>query len=204
MKSVTIDNIDLKSILMTTANDVIGLESELNTLDRAIGDGDHGYNMSRGARALIDDLDGADMSSLSSMFAYVGNTLISSIGGASGALYGTFFISVGQCVGDNPTASDFIDALDAGVKAIMQLGDSDVNQKTMLDVIVPVLALLRQVDRPGLVKILQHAEHCSTITIDMKAEKGRASLLGDRSIGYMDPGARSSQAIISSICKALI
>ncbi len=194
----------LKYVLEYTSRVIVGLEDELNALDSAIGDGDHGTNMSRGFCTVLDGVDAVNFDSVPSVFVYIGETLMSSIGGASGALYGLFFIHIGEALPDNDKVvmGDLIVALQRGVEAIKDLGESDVNQKTMLDVIIPVIHMLND-DNLSLEKVSKFAERQSESTIMMKAEKGRASFLGDRSIGHLDPGARSSQVIISSVCKAL-
>ncbi len=196
----------LKYVLSYTASAVDEFKDELNALDQAIGDGDHGHNMSRGFQLVLKNIDDIKYQSLSEVFVFVGTTLMSSIGGAAGALYGSLFIQTGKSLPSNDnelTLEIFIDAFEKGVEAIKELGHSDVNQKTMLDVIVPVLDLLRTDQKLSFSMISDYAKSQSQLTVNMKAEKGRASFLGDRSIGHLDPGARSSQAIISSICKAL-
>lgn len=193
----------IEQILITVAQAVIAAEDELNALDRAIGDGDHGNNMSRGCTELQANIADVDFGSLSEVFSYAGRTLLSSIGGASGALYGSLFMTMGRSMDDQPGYSNFVDSLAAGVDAIRELGGADINQKTMLDVIIPVLERLQSASEPDISALSEYAEQCSLHTIDMRAEKGRAAFLGDRSIGHQDPGARSSQVIISSICQAL-
>lgn len=196
----------LKYVLSYTASAVDELKDELNALDRAIGDGDHGHNMSRGFQLVLKNIDNIKYQSLSEVFVFVGTTLMSSIGGAAGALYGSLFIQTGKSLPSDDkelTLDIFVGAFEQGVGAIKELGHSDVNQKTMLDVIVPVLDLLRTDQKINLSMISDYAKSQSQLTVNMKAEKGRASFLGDRSIGHLDPGARSSQVIISSICKAL-
>lgn len=200
---MTDDN--LKRILLITAHHIIDIEGELNRLDKAIGDGDHGSNMSRGARSLIESIDDADCRSLHALFNFIGSKLLTSIGGASGALYGSLFSVMGDFCADNDESYlALLPALEAGANAVKELGCSDVNQKTMLDVIVPTLEFLKKKDSIDVNEVSEYAKRLSDLTIGMRAEKGRASFLGERSIGHLDPGARSSQAIISSICNALI
>jgi len=193
---------NLKSLVVHTAEAIISSESKLNELDRAIGDGDHGTNMTRGCKALLGAVDEFEYEHPGKVLASIGNTLISSIGGASGALYGTLFLTIGEKIGDDLTTSSWINAFEQGVEEVMALGASHAKQKTMLDVIIPVLDELKQ--RSGnLSAIMKTASLASDSTIPMKAEKGRASYLGDRSIGHLDPGAYSSQIIICSICEGL-
>jgi len=200
-----IDANRLKYVLEYTSKVILDLESELNTLDSAIGDGDHGTNMSRGFCKVLENIDNVEFDSVAKTCSTIGDMLMSSIGGASGALYGLFFIHVGGSLPDqdSPITSEvFVRALEDGVQAIKELGESDVNQKTMLDVIIPVIERLKK-EKFSLQDICRFAKLQSQSTIMMKARKGRASFLGDRSIGHLDPGARSSEAIITSICKAL-
>jgi len=202
MKPFFVSEDKLRFMVKHTAETVISFEVELNELDSAIGDGDHGTNMSRGCKTLLGAIDQIEYDSLRDVLIFIGKTLISSIGGASGALYGTLFLTMGENIDENPTTETFIDAFDQGINETMILGSSHVNQKTILDVIVPVLdAIKKQPD--SFLDIAQVASIASNRTIAMKAEKGRASYLGDRSIGHLDPGAHSSDIIIRSICEVL-
>ncbi len=202
MENTLIPAKKLKHVLKFTVEKVIAIEDELNSLDRAIGDGDHGANMSRGCKSLLENIDDIKFDSTADVFISIGNTLISSIGGASGALYGTLFINIGKNMNTGETVNDFIIACEKGIDAMMVLGSSHINQKTMLDVLVPVLEILKE-QQTDLSEVARKARNLSNSTINMKAEKGRASYLGDRSIGHLDPGAYSSEVIVCSICEAL-
>lgn len=195
---------NLKPAIECTANALIALEDELNALDRAIGDGDHGYNMSRGSQAILDQLDHLSFDQTHQVLTSIGKILMMSVGGASGALYGSLFTSMGnEYANKDENFENFMLAFSAGIDTTKDLGDSSLNQKTMLDVIIPVFDLLKSHGNFDAQKVSETAQQACTSTIDMQAERGRAALLGKRSIGYIDPGAKSSQIIISSICDSL-
>jgi dihydroxyacetone kinase-like protein len=124
------------------------------------------------------------------------------VGGASGPLYGTLFMALGKELPANPSAADAGRALKAAVEAVKQRGKSELGAKTMLDVLGPVSDLLVSGDI-ALAAVRAKARECAEATVPMKALRGRASFLGDRSIGHMDPGARSSELMIVAICDAL-
>ncbi len=178
---------------------------ELTVLDQAIGDGDHGAGMKRGFDALLADADKLAEQKLPAALVAAGRTLVMSMGGASGPLYGTFFMELGKALGD---ASD--DALDrAGLAAgfaramaaVAARGKSQPGQKTLLDVLAPVSAALeRGEDADGIARV---AAEAAEATVPMQALRGRAAFLGERSIGHMDPGARSASLIIGAVCAVL-
>lgn len=175
----------------------------LTELDSAIGDGDHGQNMKRGfdaVAAIADELAALPPGQAAQK---LGMTLVSKVGGASGPLYGSLFMATGKTLGDAPfTLTGAADALDAGVAAVKQRGKSEAGEKTMLDVLVPVAAALREVSRPEeLPAVVQAARDGLEATREMKATKGRASYLGERSIGHLDPGAQSSCLLVETLAK---
>jgi dihydroxyacetone kinase-like protein len=203
---MTLDGKAIKEMLERIAQAVISASAELTRLDQAIGDGDHGTNMERGFQAVL-----AKIGPISSMkpgpaFAEVGRTLIMTVGGASGPLYGKLFAAFGQALGDSEeiTEARFISGCQEAIKTIKALGRSDVGQKTMLDVLVPVLEELRAGSgRSVLPRLAKRAHEAAAATVPMIATRGRASYLGERSRGHMDPGARSCQLIITAACKYL-
>ena len=190
---------DLTKLLDVVSRRLIYHADELTALDSAIGDGDHGLNMKRGFEAVLGDLAAIAAKPLPDALRAVGTALVMKIGGASGPLYGTLFLTLGKELGASPNSADFCRALAAAVAAMKARGKSDVGQKTMLDVLAPIADELKtgQFD-PRLIR--QKARRLAEATIPLKATRGRASFLGDRSIGHMDPGARSSELIIDAVC----
>lgn len=192
---------NVRRLVEVTCETVVAHADELTTLDQAIGDGDHGLNMKRGFEAIRAQIDALAAQPLPDALKVMGQTLIMKVGGASGPLYGTLLVTLGKELPPQPGPEDVARALAAGVAAIMRLGKATAGQKTMLDVLVPVRdALAAGVDRPG---VRLRAAEAADATIPMRATKGRASFLGERSIGHMDPGARSSALLIAAICEAL-
>ncbi len=180
---------------------------ELTNLDQAIGDGDHGINMKRGFQAVAETRDELAALTLPAALQKAGMTLVMKVGGASGPLYGSLFMAMGKAVDGNPGSLDQVATMLAnGVEAVKQRGKSDAGEKTMLDVLVPVSQRLRQAAADGasgadlLNGLRETAEAGLESTRDMKATKGRASFLGERSVGHLDPGARSSQLLIAAVC----
>lgn len=179
---------------------------ELTELDQAIGDGDHVDNLRRGIKALIAQSEGLSQLDWQAAFQKIGMTLMSSIGGASGSLYGTLFIALSKNLQGQPlTAAVFADAFLKAVEAVKQRGKADKGEKTMLDVLIPVAdALQNNATQPdGFDKLRQIAIAGAEATRDMLATKGRASFLGERSRGHIDAGAKSSQVMICAIIDEL-
>ena len=176
---------------------------ELTSLDQAIGDGDHGFNMKRGFDALLADGPSLAAKPLPDALQAIGMQLVMKIGGASGPLYGTLAMAFGKAFSVMPDAANAAQALHAAIEAVKARGKSEVGQKTMLDVLVPVQAVLAQGGGDLPRRIEDAAANAATATIPLRATRGRASFLGDRSIGHMDPGARSSWLIIAAICGVL-
>jgi dihydroxyacetone kinase-like protein len=190
---------DLTKLLDVVSRRLIYHADELTALDSAIGDGDHGLNMKRGFEAVLGDLAAIAAKPLPDALRAVGTALVMKIGGASGPLYGTLFLTLGKELGASPNSADFCRALAAAVAAMKARGKSDVGQKTMLDVLAPIVDELKTGQFDTCV-IRQKARRLAEATIPLKATRGRASFLGDRSIGHMDPGARSSELIIDAVC----
>ncbi len=200
--NVRIDEPLRKRLIQAVADTVIAHADELTSLDQAIGDGDHGLNLKRGFEAVLADLEKIAAPPLPKALHAVGMALVMKVGGASGPLYGTLFMQLGKSLPEQPTLPDVADAFAAAVDAVKARGKSDVGSKTMLDVLAPVLAALRQ-GGDLLRQLPEVADAAARATMPMRALRGRASFLGERSIGHVDPGARSSALIVRAICEAL-
>jgi phosphoenolpyruvate---glycerone phosphotransferase subunit DhaL len=175
---------------------------ELTKLDQAIGDGDHVSNLQRGIQALMAQSEAISQLDWQIAFQKIGMTVMSSVGGASGSLYGTLFIAMSKSLQNQPlTLTVFADVFLKGVEAVKQRGKAVKGEKTMLDVLIPVAEKLCQdVNRPDLLQqIQQTAIAGSDSTREMIATKGRASFMGERSLGHIDAGAKSSQLMICAI-----
>lgn len=192
-----------RQLIEAVANTVIAHAEELTALDQAIGDGDHGLNMKRGFEAVLADVDGLAARPLPDALKAIGTQLVMKVGGASGPLYGTFFMTLGKTLPPEPTGADFARAFEQALEATRARGKSEAGQKTMLDVLTPALDEIRA-DGAGLpARLKARAFAAAETTVPMKAVRGRASFLGDRSIGHMDPGARSSSLMIAAACDVL-
>jgi len=194
--------LDLAKLIHIVAARIIAHAEELTELDSAIGDGDHGLNMKRGMEAVLADAASVAAKPLPEALKAVGMALVMKVGGASGPLYGTLFMTLGKELSPQPKLAEAAKALQAVVDAMKARGKSDFGQKTMLDVLGPVAELLVG-GRASIVDVRNLAKAKAEATIPMKAIRGRASFLGDRSIGHMDPGARSSQIMIEAVCDVL-
>ena len=177
---------------------VIEHADELTRLDQAIGDGDHGLNMKRGFEAVLADLPTLSAKVLPEALKAIGMTLVMKVGGASGPLYGTLAMALGKELPSDPSRADLARALASAIEAVKARGKSEIGQKTMLDVLAPVAAALADGGDPEAA-----AFAAAEATVPMKAIRGRASFLGDRSIGHMDPGARSSALLVAAICETV-
>jgi dihydroxyacetone kinase-like protein len=198
-----IDRQARKLLFETVARRVIASADELTDLDRAIGDGDHGTNMRRGFEAVLAAADELSARNLGESLKGVGTTLVMRVGGASGPLYGTLFMSLGKSLEDEVSCEQVADAFAAAIDAVKARGKSDVGQKTMLDVLFPVLAVLREGGDGLPVRLKATAMAAAEQTIPMRAIRGRASFLGERSVGHMDPGARSSALIVDAVADVM-
>ena len=198
-----IDRQARKLLFETVARRVIASTDELTDLDRAIGDGDHGANMRRGFEAVLAAVDELAAKNLGESLKGVGTTLVMKVGGASGPLYGTLFMSLGKTLEDEVSCERVADAFAAAIEAVKARGKSDVGQKTMLDVLFPVLAVLREGGTELPVRLKAVAKAAAEETIPMRAIRGRASFLGERSVGHMDPGARSSALIVDAVADVM-
>ncbi|HZA31150.1 MAG TPA: dihydroxyacetone kinase subunit DhaL [Propionibacteriaceae bacterium] len=197
---------DLKEWLGEFARLIFAHRDELTDLDAAIGDADHGNNMSRGMAAVAADLSGTTVADLAKR---AGMTLVSSVGGASGPLYGTFFLRFASAAGevDELDASSFAVAMRAGLDGLVSRGKAELGDKTMVDALAPAVdALERSRAQPlsaGLDAARRAADEGRDATVAMVARKGRASYLGDRSIGHQDPGATSAALLIRAASTTL-
>ena len=195
-----------KEMIQAIAGTVIENANELTELDRAIGDADHGLNLDRGFKAVLAKIDDIAALPINDALNEVGKTLILTVGGASGPLYGKLFATIGQHL-TNPeqlTKERVVTACEEAVKVLKALGRSDVGHKTMLDVLVPSLNQLRAGNgRGSLPDVRERARTAAQETVPMIARRGRASFLGERSQGHMDPGARSCQLIVTAVCSFL-
>lgn len=180
--------------------------AELNELDRAIGDGDHGSNMSRGLETALTIPIDSYMSPTESL-KQVGMALVSTVGGASGPLFGTFFLRVGQHWQTPSTTAGIAEAVRAGVAGVMSRGKAVEGDKTMVDALAPAAASLEDSAAKGLpletaLRLgASAADQGAQATLDMVAKRGRASYLGERSVGHLDPGAVSSALILDSAAR---
>ena len=183
----------------------------LTELDSAIGDADHGINMDRGFSAVTAALSQASPISIETALKLVAMTLIRTVGGASGPLYGTFFLRAsGSCAGvAELDADDLVTLFKAGIEGLQQRGKAEAGDKTMVDALLPALQAMQAALAEGedLGKLLRlaslAAEKGMRDTIPMIARKGRASYLAERSIGHQDPGATSAYLIIEAAARCL-
>ncbi|MCL4265108.1 MAG: dihydroxyacetone kinase ADP-binding subunit DhaL [Anaerolineae bacterium] len=183
----------------------------LTDLDAAIGDADHGINMVRGFTKVMEKLPTVADKDIGNILKTVGMTLISSVGGASGPLYGTFFMRAGTAVlaKEELSNEDLHTMLQAGVEGVVQRGRAELEDKTMVDAWYPALAALKTAVDAGettpdaLQQTVAAAEQGVKATIPLKARKGRASYLGDRSMGHQDPGATSTHLILKALLEAV-
>lgn len=195
---------EVKAVLQENAE-------EIAALDQAIGDGDHLINLQRGLNALIAQTDDLAALDLSAAFSKIGMTLMSTMGGASGSLFGSMFVTMGKIAKDKPVDfTNIVSVFAAGVDAIKARGKADIGEKTMLDTLIPAAnSLQKSVDddqslEAALSDMKLAAETGMLTTKDMLATKGRASFLGERARGHIDAGARTSQLILFSIADVLI
>jgi phosphoenolpyruvate---glycerone phosphotransferase subunit DhaL len=190
-----------EKLVRALAASMIGHADELTSLDQAIGDGDHGLNMKRGFEAVLATLPGLAEKRPPEMFKAIGMTLVMKVGGASGPLFGTFFMELGKALPERPARADLVAATAKAIDAVKARGRSDAGQKTLLDVLVPVQAVFAAGGDGK--AIAAEAAAAAGRTIPMLATRGRASFLGERSIGHMDPGARSASLLVSAAVQTL-
>jgi dihydroxyacetone kinase-like protein len=190
---------------------ILANEQQIESLDRAIGDGDHFINVRRGCEAIAALRPELVPLAPAKAFQAIGMKLLSTIGGASGPLIASFFLSMGRELEGvaEPDARLFAGALAAGVDAIKTRGKAELGEKTMLDVLIPVSRLLLRLcedgsDRETLcARLKEEAQANMLATRDMIATKGRAHFLGERALGHIDPGAKTSQVALFAVCDML-
>lgn len=183
----------------------------LTDLDSAIGDADHGTNMDRGFKKVMEKLPTVADKDIGNILKTVGMTLISSVGGASGPLYGTFYMRGGMAADakEELDNNDLVNVLQGAVDGIIQRGRAQPGDKTMVDALLPALDALKAAVAEGqgaadaLAAAVAAAEQGMKDTIPLQARKGRASYLGERSIGHQDPGATSSYLILNALLETL-
>ena len=178
----------------------------LTRLDSAIGDADHGINMDRGMKAVLTKLEGLEGDDIGTLLKTVGMTLVSSVGGAGGPLYGTLFLQMGMATAGKSELEpdDWAAALDAAVEGVQMRGKAELGDKTMVDALIPARDSFSAALAGGasfeeaLRRSAQAAEEGMQATIPLVAKKGRASYLGERSAGHQDPGATSSHMLVKT------
>lgn len=207
----TVDTPALTAWLREFARLVAAEKELLTRLDSAIGDADHGINMDRGMTAVLAALDAAPPATPAALFKGTGMTLVSTVGGASGPLYGTAFLRMATAAGDAGSldAQGFAKVLRAGLDGVVARGKAEAGDKTMCDALAPAVAALEAALAAGqplaaaLRAAVRAAEEGRAATIPMVARKGRASYLGERSAGHQDPGATSVTLLLTAAATAL-
>ncbi|KAB8316710.1 dihydroxyacetone kinase subunit L [Tolypothrix campylonemoides VB511288] len=197
--------------LQTFAAEIEQNKDYLTELDAAIGDADHGINMDRGFKKVMSQLPSVADKDISSILKAVSMTLISSIGGASGPLYGTLFLRASTAVGGKQELNeqDMLGMLKAGLDGVLERGKAQLGDKTMVDVLSPAVIAFQQAvgEENSTLQAMQRtvaaAEQGMKDTTPMIAKKGRASYLGERSLGHQDPGATSSYLMLKSLLQVL-
>jgi dihydroxyacetone kinase-like protein len=186
--------------MTATAASVEREAERLTSLDSPIGDADHGSNLQRGFAAVAATLEKEAPNTPGAVLILSGSRLISTVGGASGPLYGTLLRRTGKALGDGAevSAEQLTEALRAGVDAVMALGGAAPGDKTMIDALVPAVDALGT----GFAAARTAAEQGAVATTPLQARKGRASYLGERSIGHQDPGATSASLLIGALAEA--
>ena len=206
MPITTVDVVDCLRRMVDVIHENKGY---LTDLDAAIGDADHGINMDRGFQKVLEKLPGLEGKDVGTVLKTVGMTLVSNVGGAGGPLYGTAFMQAGTAVAGKHEleAGDLLAVMDAALKGVMMRGRSKAGEKTMIDAIAPAVAAMREALENGassqeiLEQATAAAEQGMKDTIPMQALKGRASYLGERSIGHQDPGATSLFLLIRTMAE---
>ena len=208
---MAVSSVQIYTWLERYAGIVADQKQYLTGLDAAIGDGDHGINMDRGFQTVLVKLAPVRDKDAGTLLKTTGMALVGSVGGAGGPLYGSFFLRAGAALDAKAEVSDaeFVEALEAGLKGVQERGKANRNDKTMVDALAPALERARQYLGEGapleevLAAAADAAEEGMKATIPLKALKGRASYLGDRSIGHQDPGATSSYLMLRALSDSL-
>jgi dihydroxyacetone kinase-like protein len=193
--------LDFSRLVAAVANTIAAHADELTALDQAIGDGDHGLNMKRGFEAVRTEAEQFAAKPLPEALKAIGTKLVMTVGGASGPLFGTLFMALGKEISVEPDRANLAAAFGKAIEAVAARGKSQVGQKTMLDVLQPVHEALLQ-EKTGS-EIADAADRAADATVPMKALRGRASFLGDRSIGHMDAGGRSVALLVRAVVETI-
>ena len=188
---------DMKSLIGAMQAAIADNAERLTALDQAIGDGDHGINMKRGFDAIAADADAICDKPAPQALSAAGMKLVMSVGGASGPLFGTLFMTLGKSLPEDFERADFADAFAKAVDAVAARGKSSAGQKTMLDVLYPVGDAIAA--GKSAQEIATVAVEAAEATVPLEAKRGRASFLGERSIGHMDPGSCSCSLLINTV-----
>jgi len=193
--------LNLARLIAVAADTIAAHAEELTALDQAIGDGDHGLNMKRGFEAVRAEADAFAAKPLPDALKAIGTKLVMTVGGASGPLFGTLFMALGKEIAADPDRNNLAAAFGKAIEAVAARGKSQIGQKTMLDVLQPVHDAL--VGGKTAAEIADIADDAAEATVPMKALRGRASFLGERSIGHMDAGARSTALLVRSVGQSI-
>ena len=193
----------LHKIVQNATQTLVDHVEELTLLDQAIGDGDHGLNMKRGAQAIQAKLPELRDASLNQALKTMGQTCVAMIGGSSGPVFGTLLMTLGKELPGDPSPADLAAALRNSIEALTRLGKAEVGQKTLLDVLDPVQKVLAQGGDDLVARVRQCALDSAAATAQMDAIRGRSSFLGERARGHVDPGSRSVALIIGAVCDSL-
>jgi dihydroxyacetone kinase-like protein len=192
----------IRALIAKCSGTIAAYADELIALDQAIGDGDHGANMARGFNAIAATADEIAGLPFGQALQKAGTTLVMKVGGASGPLYGSLLMAMGKAAVSVPSGAEAVGTVfAAGIEAVKARGKSDAGAKTMLDVLIPVQAVLAE--GGAIAEVRATADAALAATAPMRATKGRAAFLGERSIGHIDPGARSSALLIHAVCDVL-
>jgi dihydroxyacetone kinase-like protein len=210
-RAVTITHEAIEEWMKRFAAEMAENRAYLTKLDGAIGDGDHGTNMDRGMKKVLEKLEASDGDDIGASLKTVGMALVSSVGGAAGPLYGTLFLQMGQATAGKSDLDlpGFTAALDAGVQGVVKRGKAEPGDKTMLDALTPAVEALRGAAGEGaalpdaLTRAAEAAREGMEATVPLVARKGRASYLGERSAGHQDPGATSSHLLLKTVAEAV-
>lgn len=199
------DGVAVKSALVAAGRAVIASRDELTELDRAIGDGDHGENLRRGFEAFESAVDTPEAGNPATVCTLLAKTLISTVGGAAGPLYGTAFLRASSAMGDGAELTDepVAAALRAALDGVRARGKAEPGDKTMVDALDPAVSAAESARGRGVPALLaaaaEAAQQGAEATRNLPARKGRASYLGERSTGHIDPGARSTALLLSAL-----
>ncbi|MFO7153132.1 MAG: dihydroxyacetone kinase subunit DhaL [Bacillota bacterium] len=207
---MAVDSVKLIDIIKVIADKITENKEYLTQLDSAIGDADHGINMSKGFRTVVEKISDMSEKDCGTILKTVGMTLVSTVGGASGPLYGTAFMRAGQAVAGKHQLdfNDLISVMEAALEGIKYRGKAEKGEKTIVDALEPAVETLKLCREEGLETALREAVEAARrgmeYTKEIVARKGRASYLGERSLGHQDPGATSCYIILEAMATQLL